>query len=566
MNSTHRFSNTFIVWLCAALVLFLALPGIFDLFKPHYYTSHDGEGHVIRMEEFYRALKDGQFPVRWSKRLYYGYGYPFFNFNYPSVYYMGVPFMAAGFSAEDAMKAVTIATYLLSGLCMYAYLVKKMRPQFALLGSLLYLYAPYRMLVIYVRGSVAESIAFLFPPLLLWGVEAVVEGKKKAVLLTSLIIGFLGVSHNISALLLFGMYHSYLILYSGWKRSLHGFLRGLGAFGVGIAIAAFFFVPALAEKKYTFLDQTIARDYPDHFVEIAQLVKSGWGFGGSVAGPDDGLSFNLGWVHLAGVVLSLLTLAYILRQKDARGRQTLPLTLFLLAVFIGSVFFMMPISRTLWDYVPLLPFVQFPWRFIMLTVLALSILLPLSLQQLTDVLHLKWSWLFVGVLVSIVFYFAKDQWYINQSLIARVPETESLEGTTTWADEQATQWFQPKPKRVPDQRVEIVQKGAVDIEMWKTGEHRYSVASLQDTTVIENTMYYPGWRVWVDGKEVEVRYMDTDVPGRLVFSIPAGSHQVLSRLTEPSLRFAADMVSLISLGGVLIALCIPSMKFSKKKR
>jgi hypothetical protein len=37
---------------------------------------------------------------------------------------------------------------------------------------------------------------------------------------------------------------------------------------------------------------------------------------------------------------------------------------FLLSGLILSTFMITPLSRPLWDYIPLLPFAQFPWRFL----------------------------------------------------------------------------------------------------------------------------------------------------------------------------------------------------------
>jgi len=368
------------------LVVVLSLPGILDLFKPVYYSSHDGEGHVIRMDEFYNAFKDGQFPVRWSKRLYYGYGYPFFNFNYPSTYYLGLPVMLAGFSATVAMKSELIAMYILSTVLMFLYLRRKVSWQYAVVGAMLYSYAPYRLLNIYVRGSVAESTAFFFPPLLLWSAERLADKKQKSIFVSSLVLFFLGISHNISALLLFGFFFTYLIFLSLAKRSLWPFLRGVVAFSLGLAMSAFFFVPALTEKKYTFLDQTIAKDYPDHFVYLYQLVKGGWGYGGSVKGPNDGLSFNIGWMQLGIVIIGcgwLLVWRKLKAVKIFYQDHFVTLFLFTVTILVGSIFFMLSISKVFWDHVPLLPFVQFPWRFLLLSAPTLAVMSAVTLQELS---------------------------------------------------------------------------------------------------------------------------------------------------------------------------------------
>jgi uncharacterized membrane protein len=568
---TKKWLKTFFL-LPLLIVVLLSLPGISDLFKSGYYTSHDGEGHVIRMDEFYHAFIDGQFPVRWSKRLYFGYGYPFFNFNYPSTYYFGLPPMLLGFSATTAMKAETVITYVLSAVVMFLYLRRKVSWQFAIVGAVLYSYAPYRLLNIYVRGSVAESTAFLFPPLLLWTAELLAERKAKAILWAAVVLFFLGFSHNISALLLFGFFFTYTVFLSVAHRSFRPFISGVGAFLLGLMMSAFFFIPALAEKKYTFLDQTIAKDYPDHFLYLLQLLKGGWDYGSSVAGPNDGLSFNIGWVQLGVTIIGGLIL---FGWKKGKLFRTLAESHFLTFIFfgitilLGAVFFMSPISLVFWDHLPLLPFVQFPWRFLLLTVPVLAVMSALVLEQLTRSFHWKFTFqlLLSTILIVLTLFIAKDQWHINQPLFSKTIPGDALEGSTTWADEQATHWFLPKPNKIPVQKIEFLHgPGTFHVDAWLTGKHLYLIAAPTTTTVVENTMYYPGWKVFVDGKETVVDYQNKTYPGRLVYEVSSGEHHVMTVFTETPSRKIMDLLSIITMICVFGGLMWPQKKASENKK
>lgn len=558
-------------WLTLAgliLVLLLALPGIKALFIPNYFSSHDGPGHVVRMEEFYRAFKDGEFPVRWSQRLYYGYGYPFFNFNYPSVYYLGLPFMLAGTDAAGAMKGELIVTFILSGWFMYWYLKRHVSWPYAVAGSVLYLYAPYRMLNLYVRGSVAESAAFMFPPLLLWSVEALAQPKWSAaqfrsVLWSSLVIFALGISHNISALIFFAFFFGYALFWSIARRSLKPLLLSATSFGLGLCMAAFFFVPALTEKKLTFLDTTIAKDYPDHFVQLVQLVKNGWGFGGSVAGPNDGLSFNIGYVLLGSAVVALLALAWLWRRRRLKLDSLSVPVVFSAVAMIGALFFMLSPSKFLWDHLPLLPFVQFPWRFLMVTVPALTLIATIGLDAWAQSVSRR-GWqraaMYIGipiVLIGTSLWAVKDDWHINQEVNIELPPGDALEGTTTWAGEQATRWLVPKPTAIPAQHVEGLEANTqptVQLQQWKTDRHEYSVSAPNPMTVVEHTMYYPGWKLWINGEETPIDYQNSQAPGQIVFSLPQGQSTIKTQLTESPSRLAMDRLSLFTLAGVILLL------------
>ncbi len=65
-----------------------------------------------------------------------------------------------------------------------------------------------------------------------------------------------------------------------------------------------------------------------------------------------------------------------------------------------------------------------------------------------------------------------------------------------------------------------------------------------------NRFHYPGWRAWVDGREVEVT-PETEW-GRFTFPVPAGRHHITVRFGETPLRLAADILSGLSLLALIV--------------
>src|SRR3989344_474432 len=89
------------------VILSLAtLPVLWNLLKPGFYTSHDGEWMVIRLTAFHQALREGQLPVRWLPRLNQGYGYPVTNFLYPLPFSLAEPFYVATGNPATAVQIV----------------------------------------------------------------------------------------------------------------------------------------------------------------------------------------------------------------------------------------------------------------------------------------------------------------------------------------------------------------------------------------------------------------------------------------------------------------------------
>ena len=50
----------------------------------------------------------------------------------------------------------------------------------ALLAGLVYVYSPYHLLDVYVRGALAETVALVFLPLCLWSFDASIERPRMA--------------------------------------------------------------------------------------------------------------------------------------------------------------------------------------------------------------------------------------------------------------------------------------------------------------------------------------------------------------------------------------------------
>ena len=73
------------LWLAVALALIAAGP---FLARPGLPRQTDAELHVYRAAELGHTLRNGALYPRWAPDLYYGYGYPIFNYYAPLTYYL----------------------------------------------------------------------------------------------------------------------------------------------------------------------------------------------------------------------------------------------------------------------------------------------------------------------------------------------------------------------------------------------------------------------------------------------------------------------------------------------
>ena len=325
------------------LILLLALPLVWPFFQSGYFTTHDGLWAVVRQGAMHRAVMAGHFPVRWAGSLNHGYGYPLFLFTYPLPYYLGEVFNLAGFGLVNAVKLLFVISVFLSGLAMF-WLGKELWGKWGgLLAAGLYLYAPFRLVDLYVRGSLGESLAFVFYPLLFLSVLKITRGKRIWVSLGALLLGGLFLTHNVSAL----FFMPFLLIW-GWllatktKKQIKPAVikRLVLTLTLGIGLGAFFLIPALGERGNIVLSQMPLADVSQHFVSLKQLILPSWGY--DSPGEPGAFSFQLGWVHLIGLLAALVVWFKNREKKESR------IFIFTSVSLLALVLLVLPVSLLFW--------------------------------------------------------------------------------------------------------------------------------------------------------------------------------------------------------------------------
>ncbi len=150
------------------LLILILLPAILDLFHPGLFISHDGQDHVARIANFHQSLSEGNLIPRWAANLNWGFGHPILMFLYPLPSYFASFFHFLGFSLVDSTKAVFVLGFVLSGIFMYLWIREFWGEEAGLVSGILYMFAPYRFVDLYVRGAIGENLAFVWPPLVCW--------------------------------------------------------------------------------------------------------------------------------------------------------------------------------------------------------------------------------------------------------------------------------------------------------------------------------------------------------------------------------------------------------------
>lgn len=516
------------------LLLLISIPAVKSLFIPGGFTSHDLTHHIVRQINMDKLLSEGQFPPRWSGDLNQGYGYPLFLFNYPLPALIGQLFHWSGFGFVDSVKAVLFGSMILSVFGMYLFLRKLLgsRPA-AFVGAVFYLYAPIRFFYIYVSASVGAALALGILPFVFWGL------LQRSIIFGSISLAALILAHNVTALIF-----APAILFFGWKAK-RIILLGLG-------LSAWFWLPAVYEKDLTKFNDIFYKFYQNHFPSLVQLIRSPWGHG--LSDPQNynpgGMSYSIGLIHIGAVLV--YGLWFMVKGRKSKDKF---FGVFALAAFLVSVFLMLKASLFVWKSLPFLSLVQFPWRFLSLTVFAASILAALLIKNLPSKRLLVFS------LLLLVIYANRNHWRINQVFDPGEKYYLSLTNTATSYGEHLPKWGRIMEKQAPAKLEFIEGGGKIQIIENKSTLVLANVEVTGQAKLRFNQFYFPGWEIKVDNKIVDFGYLiDGESYGLPVFDMDKGSHKVKAEFKNTPIRNLADSISVITVIIFIIVICKPLVR------
>jgi len=569
--------------------------GIFlsPLFRPGIIAGHDAGYHFTREQLFTQALKEGQFPVRWIEGPVPGITHPLFEFYPPLFYYFVAPFMLIGIPYTGATYAVLILTSVLAWMGMYLFVKNVIASgakqslgiatssgtpprndmtAAAAFAATLFLFTPYRLSQLYVRAAYGEFLATAFVPL------AFLAVYNKNVLLLALSLAAMVTSHQPTAIIVafpIALWALYNFLRTGQARGLANVgIAGLLAFG----LSAFFTIPLITESGLIRAARLSSGyfDFRAHFAELGQLIYSAWGYGVSMRGASDGMSFQVGiinWVVLLiAIGFLLLSLrdrsdgAAISHQHEIASSKTprndnLNIVFFLILSLFG-IFMATSASEPFWERFSVLGFIQYPWRFLLIVSFATAALGGIVFYNLYNHYKNYNRYFFLILLIPILFnlkylapaaYMPPKTFDLGNPDLARYNSPENpffgveLGYFPIWVNEVNTD---PKVLRF---RVET---GAAEVNTTfdtMTRQEAHIVAT-QAATIRVNTHYFPGWMATIDDgktkKTVVPAYNNT--LGNMEISLTPGEYKLSLNLTRTPVRRFADYLSLGTLLGVAV--------------
>ena len=514
---------------------------------------------VIRLQQMDMCIKDGQIPCRWVPDLGYGYGYPLFQYYAPLPYYTMEAFHLVGFSHIDSVKIGFGLSVFLSATFMYFLSRQFFSKTPSLFAATLYVYLPFRAADLYVRGGMGQLWGMAALPLFLLGLELLIRKRgNRQIAFFAATTAIILLSHNLTILMSIPLLLAWILVRIVMEKNKRPEVVKSVTVGfvVGLLVASFFTIPLIVERGQVHLE-TLTQGYFNylaHFINLQQIfVSTNWGYGPTILGPGDDVFLGLGPIHFLFAALGFLVVFF----KTKKQAKKLAIALFI--VLMGSLFLTHERSSFIWNLIPQLSYVQFPWRFVLIAGFCASFLGAFWLSTINKKVA---PILYIASLIAILafyggFFTPKDWFYIT--------DEQKLSGENYQRQITASIYdYLPKSasKNPEDQAPATVisDEGEIIIDSFEKGTNWYKVSLqvLSESAQIVFPSYdFPGWKIWANDNEIKTeRYSKL---GLVSARLQKGNYNIIVKLTNSSSRTIGNLFSLAGLAIVSVLL------FSKKK-
>ncbi|HEX6904251.1 MAG TPA: hypothetical protein VF789_31365 [Thermoanaerobaculia bacterium] len=529
---TSNRSRGLAAWLTVALAWLAAAS---FLLRHGFPRGTDWALELVRMAQWRQALAEGQIPPAWAPDLYGGYGSPVFLFYPPLAPALAAVGSAVAASLITLLIAVTGAAAM--GLAASATTEDGERAGASRVAALTLVLQPYLLADLLLRNAQAELLALALLPLALTGLLGADRRPHRAALLLALAVALVCLTHPLTALTLMA------ILLAGGAfvlRRAAGWGALAAGIGLGLLLSAWSWLPALVLGSWIRQGELLRDrlDFHRNFLAPGQLIGH--------AHP-----FSAGWLGPAAL-LCLLGVLLAGRLSGARRRAAL-------AVLLGGAALLalqLPAATPVWEAVPWMPLLQFPWRLMgplaVLSALAAALVFGAfaGSPRVRRVLE-------IGVLAL--------------ALLDALPILRAVRPLPPDVSAGLERNLQPEAIRAFGHRGTVFDEylpAGADPALWRAGypgpllaasdgvRHRVvrdagtsaevEVEAPAGTVALFARWFFPGWTATVDGAEVEVAQ---GPQGVLAVPVPAGRHRVAVRYRQPEIREVSGWLSLLGLAG-----------------
>ncbi len=534
--------------------------------------------HLQRLAQVNALMQHGVLYSRWAPDLALGFGYPLFNYYAPLAYYvMGWP-MVLGVSQTTALAYGFVMCSVMAAIGMYLWCRNLFGNQAALVAAAAYVLSPYILTNAIGRGALAEQFALALLPGLMWAVHRLALGVARSLGLTVGLLTALLLGHNISALLFLPLLTLFAVFWmctsGSIRRKLTWLDMGLATI-LSLGLAAFFWLPALAERDLVYIERTTQpawANLQNNFVAFSDLLS--WP---TVTDPNlirIEFSSAMSPFILLGLITGIgLFILHISKRIWAGDRHWWVQVIFLAASSATCLWMTNATSAWLWRLLPLSSYVQFPSRLIgpasmLASAFAGAVIMRWAALTLSTRLQTPVTLFCLILLTGLAFH--------HQVLAAPLPANTSFDPQQMAQFEARTSLFGSTSGQEYTPRSVLETPGFTqsrwnfqgdwfdrtnmpkEAEISKISDDISAMPFVVRTPIrmalTLRAFAFPGWQAYVDGAPSVI--IPTQPYGFISLDIPAGTHQVQLRFGSTPIRRIAEAISFVALlaCGMLIGL------------
>ncbi|HZQ42960.1 MAG TPA: hypothetical protein VFA99_06890 [Acidobacteriaceae bacterium] len=566
------------------LLPLLALIVVAPLIAHGVSCGHDFEFHLQSWLDAAAQMRHGTVDPAWTISAAWNAGEPRFLF-YPPVSWIFGALLSLAMPLSAVPIVFTAAALLGAGITMYL-LARDYAPRAAaLLAMAVYMGSPYMLFTAFERTAYGELLAAAWIPLLIRAALRVKPSIPGIAIPTALLwlTNAPAAVIGIYTLLLIGLVRIALALFPEARRSkamVQMLVVRFSAGGVlGLALAAFYLLPAAYERRYVQVAMAI----------IANMrVEDNFLFGHTGDGPHDAVLHTASLIAVAMLIAAVIAIAiaFLVRRRDRNydesaddrsDDRSAPL-LIVAALTICIAFLLTPVSLPIWHHVPELAFLQFPWRLLCVIGATLALTIALALRSIpnlkTTILLLSLVGVaFVGTMTAreIVAFRqpceALDVPSARAQLFATHHGVEPTdEYTPIDADNDVLRWDDPgywlatnpaafAPGTVPNPAAMIVNYDVpppVSETISGVAPRHLQLSLLQPEILVLNLRDFPEWQVFRNGTLL-ANHLERD-DGLLAIAVPAGGSTIDVRWHRTWDEWLGDAISLLALGMLAVVI------------
>jgi hypothetical protein len=528
--------------------LFLSLLVVLPFFWLGSASGHDFEFHVASWLDVSAQWKEGIVFPRWSEWANHGFGEPRFIFYPPLSWMVGAALiLRTPGSAAPILYIVLVQTF--AGLSAYLLLRNLADRRAAILAAGCYTINPNVLLMIYIRSDFAEQLACAFFPVLLLAALRLSNllddspEKSASVALFALPYAAIWLSNAPAAVI---ASYSMALLFA-WaslsQRCWRPLLRGSASLALGLGLAAFYILPAAYEQRW---------------VNIGQALSSGLlpvqNFLFTWINDAEHTWFN--WIASICALLLILifALAALASRSLAQTSRNRPIGIALLILGAAATLLTLRFTLPLWNYIPKLRFIQFPWRWMSILALVAACFLALAMQR-----RRAWLW-FAAILVfctPLAYFQVQNTWWDDDDIPTMrdaLANGQGFDGTDEYdplGDDHLNLPAEAPPVRIlsRDSETTSVANAQFEIQRWSANRKQLRVDTPSAARVALRLLNYPAWRVTVNGKTISPDRLDDF--NQMIVPVEPGTSEIAVVFTRTKDRTLGDA---ISAGSLLVTL------------